>query len=143
MSRRSWSAGQWTDGEHRRPRVLVEHADGAMRWAAERVLRRAGYDVAGCGGPDENGGPCPLVERGDCALVDGADVIVNGFDLDQKRNRDVVSSLHDVTGDTAIVLSIPRYQAAAHPDLTEGCHVVRPVLSAEDLLENVQRATEA
>lgn len=142
MSRRSWNAGRWTDGAHDRPRVLVEHADGAMRWAAERVLRRHGYDVAVCGGPDDNGGPCPLVVRGDCELVEGADVIVNCFDLDERRNRDVVSSLHDVTSETAVVLSVPRYQAAAHPELADGCEVVPPVLTTEDLLDNVRRATE-
>lgn len=62
-------------------RILVEHADGAARWALTGALERAGFEVAVCSGPDElPDHRCPLVETGRCDLVEGADVVVTGLE---------------------------------------------------------------
>jgi hypothetical protein len=63
-----------------RPRVLIEHPDGASRWAYERILQGAGYDVVSCSGPEQLGRErtrCALLDEGACALVQGADVVVS------------------------------------------------------------------
>jgi hypothetical protein len=62
----------------RRQTVLVEHADGATRWAAERSLRREGYDVVTCPGPSSHR-DCPALTRGECDLLDRADQVLNGI----------------------------------------------------------------
>lgn len=62
----------------RRQTVLVEHADGATRWAAERSLRREGFDVVTCPGPSSHR-DCPLLTRGECDLLDRADRVLNGI----------------------------------------------------------------
>ena len=62
-------------------RVLIENPDRADLWAHAELLRKAGYDVAMCGGPADEAGQertvCPLVAQGHCPLVDGADVVVS------------------------------------------------------------------
>ena len=55
MTRPRKPSDTWPDS-HDRPRVLVEHADGAVRAMAERYLSREGYQVATCGGPPALGG---------------------------------------------------------------------------------------
>ena len=59
-------------------RVLIEDADLDRGLAAAWALRRAGYAVALCRGPDPDE-YCPLVGPDDCALVVGADVVVAGI----------------------------------------------------------------
>lgn len=62
----------------RRQTVLVEHADGATRWAAERSLRRDGFDVVTCPGPSRHR-DCPLLTGNACDLLDRADLVLNGI----------------------------------------------------------------
>jgi hypothetical protein len=100
--------GEWPDRTDR-PRVLIEHPDGAALWAEAEIMREAGYDVAVCTGPterferrrtfgirlrtfadeeppgDERPTGCPLLLQGRCSLVDGADVVVSTTDLPQSR----------------------------------------------------------
>ena len=96
--------GEWP--EHAgKPRVLIENPDRADLWAHADLLRRAGYDVAICGGPVAEIAParwhrrlispssapdpaerrprvlCPLVTEGHCPLVEGADVVVSTTQL--------------------------------------------------------------
>ncbi len=60
-----------------RPRVLIEDPDLESSLASAWALRRAGYTVAICRGPEPDE-YCPLVGPHDCALVAGADLIVSG-----------------------------------------------------------------
>jgi hypothetical protein len=60
-----------------RPRILIENPDLESGLAAAWALRRAGYTVAICRGPEPDE-YCPLVGADDCALVIGADVVVAG-----------------------------------------------------------------
>lgn len=59
-------------------RVLVEDQDLERGLATAWALRRAGYSVAICRGPDPDE-YCPLVGSEDCALVVGADAVVAGI----------------------------------------------------------------
>jgi hypothetical protein len=60
-----------------RPRILIEDPDLEAGLATAWALRRAGYTVAICRGPEPDS-YCPLVGTDDCALVVGADVIISG-----------------------------------------------------------------
>ncbi len=72
-------------------RVLIENPDRADLWAHADLLRKAGYDVAMCGGPTDESAEgqertvCPLVAQGHCPLVDGADVVVSTTALTDAR----------------------------------------------------------
>lgn len=61
-----------------RPRVLVEHADPAVRDHLVRGLAEHGYDALGCGGPTADR-PCPLLEGRPCPASAQADAIVTGL----------------------------------------------------------------
>jgi hypothetical protein len=68
--RRRWT---WqTDG----PRVVLECAGPDSPEIIAEVIRKGGYEVAICTGPDDHD-PCDLLTQGACALVDEADVVVN------------------------------------------------------------------
>jgi hypothetical protein len=60
--------------------VLVEHPTHAQRRLATDVLRAEGYETASCAGP-EHGVRCPLVEFGNCRVVEDADVVVTTADM--------------------------------------------------------------
>lgn len=68
--RRTWT---WKSGS---PRVLLECAPHDSPDIIAEVIRREGYEVAVCTGPDQSH-PCDLLEHGSCALVGDADVVVN------------------------------------------------------------------
>ncbi len=75
MSRKTIDPGIWKWSE--RPRVLIEDPDLDSGLALAWALRRAGYAVAICRGPEPDE-YCPLVGPGECTLVVGADVVVSG-----------------------------------------------------------------
>ena len=60
------------------PRVLLECAEPDSPEIIADVIRREGYAVAVCTGPDGSH-PCDLLTHGACELVDEADVVVNLF----------------------------------------------------------------
>ena len=107
--------GSWPD-RARRPRVLVEHRDAAIRSAYARVLDRAGYDVETCGGPGDDGEPvqCPLLEDRPCPLVDGADVVLSSCDL--VRSRDILSRLAS-TARAPVVFEAPKPMFDSYRDV--------------------------
>jgi len=70
--RRTWT---WRP-DSASPRVLLECAPQDSPAIIADSVRRAGYDVAVCTGPDDNH-PCDLLADGACTLVDEADVVVN------------------------------------------------------------------
>jgi hypothetical protein len=55
-------------------------------------VRRAGYAVRVCEGPDRRH-PCPMVEGHGCPLVDEADVVVNLMNSDSRRRRQVLGAV--------------------------------------------------
>lgn len=129
---KAWDPGAWGDRKGR-ARVLVEDADGAEREACEQVLLRAGYDVAGCGGPEAMGRRyCPLVRTGECTLVAGADVVYNNLRLSNQDNREVVRALHRQAPETPVVVEIPAPEKLRyHPLLVENTVVLAPALAAD------------
>lgn len=65
----------WSDGTDGRVRVLLECEHDSSSSILASTIERHGYEVRTCEGPDEHG--CDLLVNGVCALVDGADVVVN------------------------------------------------------------------
>ena len=65
----------WEEGSSR-TRVLLECAASSSPSIIARVVERHGFDVRTCEGPGDRGG-CDLIDHGACALVSGADVVVN------------------------------------------------------------------
>jgi hypothetical protein len=144
MRPRSWTAGHWPDRADGRARVLVEESDGAQAWATQQLLERHGYDVAVCEGPMGHGGaPCPLVRTGQCPLAEGADVILNGFSLSNRENREVMKALRRRVPATTTIVEVPLPEARRRADLLEGCRVAAQPLSPQRLLVEVDRALGA
>lgn len=75
---RTWQRRRWDWGTTA-PRVVLECRAADSPEIVADVVRRAGYEVAVCTGP-EPGRPCDLLADGSCALVDEADVVVNLLD---------------------------------------------------------------
>lgn len=125
------------------PRVLIENADGAFRWAAGSLLERAGYEVASCGGPHSlSDGRCPLVTDGGCPLVDGADVVVNGLGIRDPAYRAVLAALCADNEDRPVVVELPQPQFAALHDDFPGCRTVPFPVRPEDLVAAVDEAVD-
>jgi hypothetical protein len=76
MQKKRIDPGFWRFDD--RPRALIEDADLGSALATASALRRAGYAVAICRGPEPDE-YCPLVGAYDCALVAGADVVVSSL----------------------------------------------------------------
>lgn len=93
MQRRKTSLGggswPWPD----RPRVVVEDHDEARGLETAAALRRAGYAVGLCRGPEGSRERCPLVSLEDCPWVDGADAVVWRLGLDRPEALDVLQAL--------------------------------------------------
>ena len=137
--RRAWEAGTWGDRVGW-ARVLVEDSDGAEREACEHALRKAGYDVASCGGPEVMGHRyCPLVQTGECALVDGADVVYNNLRLGNPANRDVVRA-HRNRARTPLVIEVPAPDITRYHPLLVTSTIVRAPARQNDVVGAVGEA---
>ncbi len=82
----------WPDEAHDDddgPMVLFESPDGAEAHAAWKLLRRNGYRMTWCPGPQGGFSPeCALSATGHCPLVDEADAVVSALDLRDPRVRE-------------------------------------------------------
>ncbi len=74
--RRAATDATWDDDRSGRPRVVLECPPAGSPQIVARAIERHGYEVRICEGPDRRH-QCPLVHDGACALVNGADVVVN------------------------------------------------------------------
>jgi hypothetical protein len=145
-----------------KPRVLIENPDRADLWAHADVLRKAGYDVAMCGGPTAGAerAPwfrrllrpdpqpqehpertvCPLVTEGHCPLVDGADVVVSTTRL--ADGREILAALSARTS-PVLVVEGTSFDLERDSDVTGGSvEIPLPVLP-QQLVEAVERARSA
>ncbi len=66
---------RWDESESNRVRVLLECPPAESPSIIASAIERRGYAVRTCEGPSVK--PCALLDHGACALVDGADVVVN------------------------------------------------------------------
>ena len=86
-------------------RILVVQRDPAVADQMAAGLRAAGYEIEGCGGPQQES--CPVVGDMPCPLVDRADVLV--YDAwvagDAAGGQRLVSALREVYADLPVVLT--------------------------------------
>lgn len=82
----------WSDTPDPQVRVLLECEPESSPSIIAPVIERHGYSVRTCEGPGHDG--CDLLEDGACALVDGADVVVNMLHepTEGPRVRDAVAA---------------------------------------------------
>jgi hypothetical protein len=129
--------GDWPAREGRK-RALVENPDSAQLWAYADILREAGYEVATCMGehPDEES-RCPLIETGQCGLVEGADVVVSTCSM---HRGDKLLAVLGSKGSTPVVFeaSQPDFERYAH--LAESATLVPTPVTEQTLLDAVARA---
>lgn len=125
-----------------RPRVVVEHDDAVWRWAAAGVLESAGYQVLGCGGPHAFAdGTCPLVSEGRCALIEGADVVVNGLGIRHPANRDVLTTMRGASS-VPVLVELPTTQRERLEADFPGCERIPFPVRPQDLVLAVHAAVE-
>jgi hypothetical protein len=121
-------------------RVLIENPDRADLWAHADLLRKAGYDVAMCGGPtdDEAEGRtvCPLVAQGHCPLADGADVVVSTTALTDSLE------IHARLGAGSTTALVIEGTASELGHAGNAVEIALPVLPAQ-LVDAVERARPA
>lgn len=82
----------WDDVPSDRSRVLLECPAGSSPQLIADAIERHGYAVKVCEGPSRRH-PCDLVDAGACALVDGADVVVNLLNGPDAEGREVIHHL--------------------------------------------------
>lgn len=121
-------------------RVVVEHGDHTTGLAQMAALEQAGHTATFCGGPAElPGGMCPAVDGTGCSLLMDADVVVHHLDLDEPRNREVLTRLRASYPDLGIVIEASEDSARRHADALKGTTHVTP-FDMQQLVAAVERA---
>ena len=118
------------------PRVLIEHADEARADALAAALRRAGYAVACCPGP-EPGGRCALAGDG-CAAAAGADLVVSSLGFETAEAREALGSLRTRLPHLPVVVEAGEHDRALWPELVDGCAPFAPAAAPEQVVEHVR-----
>lgn len=126
-----------------RPRVLVEHPDGAVRAVAERVLDAAGYAVESCPGPAQlRGQRCPLVEGEGCPKAARADVVVHGLGLEHRDAREVLECVREYHPWTPVVVDGSAAELQAHAAAVRDCALLPHPWARAELLAAVRAQVE-
>ncbi len=127
-----------------RPRVLVEEQDGAIRSSYVNLLRDAGFEAVGCGGPEDQGSArCPLVMGQGCDAAERADVIFFSFRLADERNRDILKALKRLNPKTPIVVELAKPQSFRYQDVLRGVHLAYAPVTGHSLTKAILDAWEA
>jgi hypothetical protein len=145
-----------------KPRVLIENPERADLWAHADLLRKAGYDVAMCGGPiaetehvswfrrlvrvdpeppeRRERTVCPLVADGHCPLVEGADVVVSTTQLTD--SREILATLSARKPSALVVEGTSSDLERDRDVIGDAVELKLPVLPRQ-LVEAVERARSA
>ncbi len=124
---------------------MVEDADTEPGSPLLESLRHAGFAVAVCPGPRAGGSAtrCPLVEHGECPLVEGADVVVWGLGLERRESREELAALKARHPRLTVVVRAPAEDVSRWVELVEGSTVVDPALPVEAVVEAVIEAARS
>ncbi len=137
----------WDEAPDGATRVLVECPPEQTPDAVARVLRREGYEVRVCEGPDRRH-ECPMLTRGDCSLVSGADVVVNLFGATDPHTAPVLGALTDDEHTPPIVTEMtgPELRRRSESDDwwfdRDRVHIVETPLRTATLIAAVQESLE-
>lgn len=135
----------WDDHDAGQVRVLIECPPAGSPSIIAAAVERRGYAVRTCEGPSAR--PCALLEHGACALVDGADIVVNMLGA-TPREAAVVPALAALRRPPAIVAERPgprrsAAEATAPPALPEppaAVTEVRAPVTANALVQGIEEA---
>lgn len=134
----------WEEGSSR-TRVLLECAASSSPSIIARVVERHGFDVRTCEGPGDRGG-CDLIDHGACALVSGADVVVNMLAAGDRASSDVLDAvLGERRPPAAVVELTPARRAEVGHDDVIGPRrvtVIETPVSGIDLVAGIRTAIE-
>lgn len=116
--RRTPTRESWDESTDDRVRVLLEFGPESSPSIMAAIIERHGFEVRSCEGPDHDHG-CDLIENGMCALVDGADVVVNMLStpLDAPMVLDAVTGLRRPPAVVATDTTAARRDAAARSEV--------------------------
>lgn len=119
-------------------RVLLECAEHDDPDVIAGVLRRAGYEVTVCTGPEHR--RCDLLAAGSCDRVDGAEVVVNL--LSTRVGDEIAATVAAAHGGRGLVveLGVPSSGRPEVPSWPTDVELVRTPITAEALLTAVERA---
>lgn len=119
-----------------RPRVLIEDAGEDAGSPVVEGLRRAGFAVAVCPGPMGEAGAarCPLVEHGECPLVEGADVVLWGLGLDRPESRRELEALRARHPRMPVLVRASAEEAARWAEAVAGAALVTPSAGPEEVV---------
>ena len=111
----------WSDSDGTRARVLLEGGPEYSPSVIAPIVERHGFEVRTCEGPTHDHG-CDLLDNGTCALVDGADVVVNmlSTSLDGPMVLDAVTGLRRPPGVVATDSIATDRSAAGPPTIGAG-----------------------
>lgn len=143
--RKSPSQPQWDDSDPSWVRILLECPPESSPSVIASVIERHGYAVRTCEGPSV--APCALISQGACALVDGADVVVNmlGTTPGEAPVLQAVAGLRRCPAILAETLCTPpaaasRPDSAAEPQLADAIAVLRPPVTSRALIGGIEEA---
>ncbi len=121
--------------------VLVVHHDPDMADQESDWLRRAGFNVEQCAGPQF--GPCPVLHDLPCPAVDQADVLV--YDVwstgDSESEQELIELLRELHPDIPIVLTSPGLEFEWVRET--GLHAVVPLIGVQSSARLVGAVVEA
>jgi DNA-binding response OmpR family regulator len=123
------------------PRVLIEHPDDLGGLELASILRREGYAVAVCPGPEESE-RCPLTGPEGCAVAHGADVVVTSLGLESRATKEVLEALRTRLPDTPLVVELAPGRQDEFQDVLEGCEVIVSPVAPERLVASVRKALD-
>lgn len=147
-ARRSWA--NRSDGS---VRVLLECEPESSPAIIASMIERHGYEVLTCEGPGaitcEGPGAtgCDLLEHGACALVDGADVVVNML-RSPAIGRRILDGVASMRRPPAIVAELPSTKLATAGATSSGSHavdldrivVIESPANITNLIDSIDRA---
>ena len=114
----------WPQRSDDRVRVLLEYPAHSTPSAMAKALDDAGYETLICEGTER----CPIVAGGDCALVDGADVVVSGFGVTTSDDRELPAAIRSRHPEVPLVVECTEPTSERYPDLVgPSIHLRTPV----------------
>lgn len=129
------------DSESTEVRVLLECSPSSSPSIIASVIADRGFAVRVCEGPG-SGRSCDLIDHGSCALVSGADVVVNMLRGPDARARDVLDAVSDERRPPAVVVEMTKQRLDEEPvDQSRAAVLVSPA-SSEKLVAAIHAALE-
>jgi hypothetical protein len=127
----------WKNETSDRPRVVIECTPDASPDLIAEVVERQGFAVRTCSGELDR--RCDLLEHGTCALVSGADVVVNLLGQHHAIGCRIAEAVQDERRPPALVIEAAAGECSGR-EASDGAPILlaRP-LRKRSLLEAIQR----